>query len=1101
MGRVARNLTHTMNRFSSIRAIIAGAAALVAGLATPVFGQGVTSSDLSGFVSNEQGQPLAGATVTAVHTPTNTTFRGVTGVNGRFSFTGIPVGGPYLVTASSDGYKLEPVAGVYTQLGANTDVALVAVAEHVVQLEKFNVVGEVNDLDSATAGAGTVLSNRGIEAVPTVNRSFADLMKTNPFVTVRAGQQIQALGMNRRFNTITLDGAKIDDSFGLNSTGLFSLNNPFSLDAIEQFSVSLTPYDIRQSGFAGAAMNAVSKSGTNAFHGTVYDLFTDSNWQGKDVSGSLEGRRQPLKERVYGFTLGGPILKDRLFFFINFEKFIRDSSPVSPAFTPDASFLDAVQARLAQLPGSPDLGTFGGTDTSRLSDTKRLIKLDWNIAQGHRLSVRYSDTIGSQPNTGSINAASFSQPFLIPGQPASFPNGTTSLSSNFYDLGVKERVWAAQLFSTWTPDLRTQFNYSNTRQDSVRVNPIAFPEVRILNVPGTSSAGAPISGDNAFRFGTEISSMSNELHVKTQTFGGSADYTWRAFTFTLGADHESSDYFNIFRQGSYGYFDYANLAAFQNDTPFGFVRSVVQSDLPLADISKFEQTGVFTQVRWDPTSRLNVTLGLRVDYLGSPIAPTENTAFEQAFGLTNAGTIDGTTAPAPRLSFNYALDRERTTQLRGGVGVFLGRNPWVWISNSYGGTGVGRFLVGKVIVGVPSLADYLGGTYADPDPAFAFDPANPVGVTQAGDTSGAAASISLIRPGMKLPTIQRANLAIDRKVPRLDAIFTVEYIDTRQLSALFVDNMNLTPTTVGADGRQRFAGSTSSAPLVHGFGNVIRTRDVRAGASQYLSFSLTRPFKDDWSYSLAYTHGHATEAQSLGSSTANSQWQFNGVFNQNQIEVARSDYEVRDRIQASISREFRIARDLATTVSLYYEGRSGMPYSYVYANDLNGDGLATDLIAVPTGPDDARFDFSGMSAVQQDAYFAFLKSSGLSRYAGRYASRNAFLTPWQNRLDLRVVQELPAYKQVKIELFADFLNFGSWLSRDLFNYVELLNTTATNSGQGRQLGTATYTADGRVRPGITLDANNAVQFASVSTIVPNNDESRWKIQGGIRLKF
>ena len=173
----------------------------------------------------------------------------------------------------------------------------------------------------------------------------------------------------------------------------------------------------------------------------------------------------------------------------------------------------------------------------------------------------------------------------------------------------------------------------------------------------------------------------------------------------------------------------------------------------------------------------------------------------------------------------------------------------------------------------------------------------------------------------------------------------------------------------------------------------------------------------------------------------------------------------------------------------------------MYANDLNGDGLATDLIAVPTGPDDARFDFSGMSAVQQDAYFAFLKSSGLARYAGRYASRNAFLTPWQNRLDLRVVQELPAYKQVKIELFADFLNFGSWLSRDLFNYVELLNTTATNSGQGRQLGTATYTADGRVRPGITLDANNAVQFASVSTIVPNNDESRWKIQGGIRLKF
>jgi hypothetical protein len=261
--------------------------------------------------------------------------------------------------------------------------------------------------------------------------------------------------------------------------------------------------------------------------------------------------------------------------------------------------------------------------------------------------------------------------------------------------------------------------------------------------------------------------------------------------------------------------------------------------------------------------------------------------------------------------------------------------------------------------------------------------------------------------------------------------------------------------------------------------------------------------KNHWAYNIAYTRGKATDAQPLGSSTASSQWAFNTVFNQNTVEVARSDYEIKDRIQATLSREFTYLKGFKSTVSLYYEGRSGQPHSFVYSGDLNGDGnTSNDLVAVPTGLSDPRFDFSGMSSAQQTAYFAFLNTSGLSKYAGSYAPRNAFIGPWQNRLDLRFVQEIPTYRRLKLEFFADFMNFGSWLSKSVFNYVQEINNSTSNSNQIRILGNATYTAAGLIKPTATFDSTNSiVVLPATSTITVYNSDARWKIQGGIRLKF
>ena len=1100
--------------------VLAAATALTVLLSPSAFGQGVVSSGITGTIQDDTGKPVAGAAVTVVHVPTNSVASAVTGTNGRFRVSGLRVGGPYTVTAEADGYTIRGQNEVNLGLGADTDVTLLARSD-VLVLEKFVTSGAATDLDAAATGAGSVLNNRGLSNMPTSTRSFADMMKTNPFVTVRAFPQVTALGMNNRYNSITLDGARINDQFGLAGSGLFSLRNPFSLDAVENFSISLTPYDVTQSGFAGGSVNVVSKSGTNEFHGSAYYLYTSHKWQGEDVSGTNVGKRPtPFYERTWGATLGGPIIKNKLFFFVNYEKFSNPSGgPTEPGFTPTSAVLSALDAQFSALPGSPDFGTFGAAGSALEEDEKKLIKLDWNINDDHRLSVRYSRTEGNRPQFPEFRGfgAPSSMPTITPAP--SYVNGVTTTDSKFYTLAINEEVWAGQLFSNWSPDLRTEFAFSKNDSTSLRSTPVNLPEVVILGVPGTSDTGTSVSTNNALLYGTDYSSMGNGVISNGISFSGNGSYTWRDFTFKAGFDHEETDFENLFRNGSYGRFvyNYSPTLHLATDTPLAFARNVATEGFPGTDISKLEQTGYFAQAKWEPNQRLNVTFGLRYDVLGSPIAPTFNPAIVTAFGVRNDGTIDGTSRVAPRISFNYAVDQDRKIQVRGGLGVFLGRNPWVWISNSYGNAGFGRFTVSRTGSSArPNLTQYLAGSFTDADPVFKFDPEAPRGTSNL--TTGGG-DIAFIRDGLKLPTNLRGNLAADFKLPTLDAIVTVEYIHTNVMEALFYRNINLVPAGTGADGRTYFrriqtsTGNVIPLGTASPSGTTVNTRslsfsrafelsNVDAGSSDYVAVGIDRPFKNGWAYNVTYTRGRALEAQPAGSSTASSQWAFNVVFNQAEIEEVRSDYEIRDRLQASISKEFRFFERFKTTATLYYEGRSGQPYSYVYSGDLNFDGnSANDAVAVPTGASDPRFNFGSMSSAQQNAYFAFLDSSGLSKFAGGYAPRNSFIGPWQNRLDLHLSQEVKVAGPFAMEVFADFINFGSWLNKDLFNYVETLGANTSNSNQNRVLGNATYGADGRIIPTVTLGSDGNVSLPAASSFLPNNTDARWRIVAGVRLRF
>ena len=1071
-------------------------------LAPFAFAQGVVSSGLTGLIRDTGGRPVPGTSITVTHVPTGTVYTATSGESGRYNFRGLVVGGPYTLTATAPGKKPAEITEIVTQLGQDIDVNVSLAAADVVVMEKFKVAGTTDELDSNAAGAASLLTRDAILAQPTAQRSFADMARTNSAVTLRnvfgdrQEAMLTAVGQNNRFNSITLDGARINDQFGLNASGLQSFFNPLSLETAEQVSISVSPYDVRLSGFTGASVNVVTRSGTNTFHGSLYGYYTDQKYADKDVIGAGAGTRPFDERKTWGATLGGPLWKNKLFFFGNYEKFERTQAVSAPTMVPDSASLTAISNALNSIKSASgktfDTGTFGGGGLLVTEEEKKLYKIDWNLTKDHRLSVRYNETVGVLPQFGRSNSIGGTFTGILG---AAGPTATrgTALSSNYYSQNRTEEVWAATLNSQWMPDLKSEFKWSKTSYEQLTASPVVFPEVRIFGTSGVGSDGRAVNGTGVVVLGTEQFRHGNIIRVNTESYSGNADYFWKNFTFTGGFDREQSDFFNLFRQSSYGLFDYASLADLAADRPAAYTRAFYVNGTPAADLSDFAITGLFGQAKWDVSSTLNLTFGARLDLVESDSRPPLNQNFVNTFGTRNDGNVDGTQIVSPRVGFNWSADDSRTMQVRGGFGYFTGRAPWVFISNAYGNTGVGRFSQLASGAAAPQLATYLRNS---------FDFANPIGSSATDLDPNARREINLLQDGLKLPAVWRGNLAVERKLPFLDSTLTAEFIQTFNDKALFTDNMNIKPLVVtatsgpavGLDGRQRFnGGSTSAGATSLAFGNVIRVRNISEGRSTYASLALNRAMKNNWSYNVTYTRGSSREAQSFGQTVAVDGWSRNAVFNQNSVEVQRSDFEVRDRIQISYARRFEFKKGWRTTASLYYEGHTGNPYSYTYANDLNGDGIASnDVVYVPTGPTDPKIALTGMNAAQQAGYFAFLQSSGLSTYAGTYAPRNAFVQPWINQLDLRLTQKLPIYQPVEVELFFDFINFGYWLSRKTFGYTELFTATNNAVFYRRQMGNASYNAQGQIVPTYTADPANW-------TI--DNIASRWRVQFGATVRF
>ena len=1062
---------------------------------SPLLRAQLVSSGLTGLVRGTDGKALGGATVRAVYTPTNATFTAITNQQGRFNFRGLPVGGPYTLTANAGGYTGEPATEIYTQLGAEEEVVLTLKSD-VVVMERFVASASQSDLDASATGSGITFSSERIGNKPTSERSLADMISASPLVTLRdtfgdrEESQITAVGQNNRYNSIQIDGSRINDMFGLNATGLASFFNPLSLDTIEQLAVQVSPYDVRQSGFTGASVNAVTKSGTNKFKGSAYTYFRGDHLLGFRLQGynprenELTGAKiiPQLERSTYGATLGGPIWRDHIFFFANFEKFESSSAGRDPRFTPanEQQILQRLD-QITQAAGrSIDWGDPVTAQTSNTSEDEKIsAKIDWNINADHRLSIRYTTTEGEVPQFGNFAGASLNLNAVTGGILAA-PSG------HFYSQTREEKTIAGQLNSQWTPNFKTEVRYSQTKQDQFTPLNTVAPQVLITGVTGTDQINNTTVTNGAYTAGTEQFRQGNVIQVENKQMSATGDYFWKNFVFTGGYEREQTDFYNLFRNGSYGLVAYRNFADFLADTNAVITRNVYDPNVRnVADVADMATNGVFGQARWDVNNRLTIMAGLRYEFVESATPPL-NQAFLTATGFRNDGNLDGSSSLSPRLGFNLALDDERRTQIRGGVGHFFGRAPWVIFSNSWNAPGVGSFTLSSAEGQLPTtLTNYLRNN---------FDPANPIGTGT--DNPALRREVDWVDHGIELPQSWRGNIAIEQKLPFLDSVLSFEVVHSIVDEALFVTNENLRPTSVGADGRQRFAGnpSTTANARFPGYTAMIRVQNASVGESTYLTLQWTRPVKERWGFDIAYTRGKSTEAQSVGQTTAGGQWFRNATFNQNTVEEGTSDFEIRDRIQMALTRHFEFIKNWRTTVSLYYEGRTGNPYSWVFGSDLNGDGVSfNDRVAVPSGVNDPRFDFSQMTAAQRDAFLAYVASSELAAYAGGIAPKNAFTEPWANRLDLKFQQNIPISGPARLSLFFDFINFGAFLSKDFFGYTELAPFLSNGVFRTRTLTNATsYGPDGRIRPTFT---SNPVGFNI------DNGMSRWRIQLGAKLEF
>lgn len=1076
----------------------AAIAALSLLMATSGVAQVVTAG-LTGLVRNADGKAIANATVTAVHTETNASFKATTNADGRYTFRGLPVGGPYTVSATAEGANTVTKEDVYTELGSDVPVDF-SLKSDLLQLEKFTVTGESGALDASATGPVTLVTRAEIEIKPTTQRSFADLVSATPTVTLRSlsgdreEAQITALGQNNRYNSIMIDGNRINDQFGLNATGLASFFNPIAIDTVEQFSVLTNTPDVRYSGFTGATVNFVAKSGTNNFHGSAYYIFSGDHLAGLQMQGPdartlvTSGTKVvPSLERTSkGMTLGGPLWKDHAWFFINWEKLERIGAPNAAGLpTIDAADLATINARIAQIT-KVNYGGPGGNANSIADEEKKLAKVDWQIAPGHRLSVRYSTTEGQVPQFGSFTTTSFGSGLNNNSAFANLVGGAaTAYDSHFYAQTRKEKSYSAQLVSHWNPDLTSELKWSHVKQDQYTPTASIAPEIDIFNVKGVNAAGTAVT-NGVVVLGTERFRHGNEINVDTKNYSGNLDYVRGKVTYTVGADMENNHYRNLFRQFSYGVFNYASPADFLADAPRFFQRNF--TDLALkgdyAELSQYTQTGVFAQAKWNVNPRLDVQGGARYDWSSSDSRPAFNQQFLTDTGMRNDATIDGAKDVSPRFGFNLALDDARTTQLHGALGYYVGRAPWVFFSNAYGNTGAGTF--SSLTLPAGGLTGYL---------ANQFDPALPYGT--ATQTGSSRAEINLNDAEMHMPSLWRGTLSLDHKLKFLNSKLTVELVHSINDYAFFITNDNLKVRGWAADGRVYFFGnpSTQANALYPNYTNIYHLRNKRGvGKATYATISWDREMRNNWSFGLAYTRGESTEGQASGQTTASGMWQRNAVFNQGAVEEGTSDFEVKDRVQARLAYQFKWWRDLKTTASLYYEGRSGSPYSFAYSNDLNNDGMSgNDLVAIPTDVNDARFDFSGLPTAQRDAMFAYIASSGLAKYAGGYAPKNVFYQPWVNRLDLHVSQDIPLhFKGVKTELFLDFTNFGNFLSKSLFNYVYRAPSVVNDVFERKLVGNATInTTTGKISP---------TTWAPTDFLV-DNVMSRWRIQIGARLKF
>jgi outer membrane receptor for ferrienterochelin and colicin len=1079
-------------------------------LYTHVSGQGITTATISGIIVDQNSEPLPGANILAVHTPSGSEYGTSSRPDGRFTIVNARVGGPYVVTVSFVGYESQVRENVQLSLG-NTTTLEFKLAESGTQLEEL-VVTSSSVFNAERTGAASNISNRTIQSVPTITRGLRDFTKISPLANT-SGNGTSFAGANNRYNQFAIDGLVNNDVFGLAASGTNGGQTgiePISLDAIEEFQINVAPYDVRQGGFTGGGINAVTRSGSNKFQGSVYFFGNNQNLVG-DVNPNTDVKLKYPEYKDYqaGIRLGGPIIKNKVFFFVNGE-ITRSKTPLGfqPGTGESNISIDEVNRVVNTLETiAPDFnpGAYLGI-ADELNSNKWLAKVDWNINKNHKLTIRHSYTYGEN-----------------------IDNSRSSNQLRFYDNGVyfpsTTNSTGIELNSVFGDDISNRLLVGRTTVRDDR-DPLGTPfPYTLIN----------LTNGRSIIFGSENSSVANQLDQDNYTITDNLTFFRGQHTITLGTHNEFYKFYNLFVQNIYGNYAFRSLEDFESQagaTPvaptFYRVGYSFKEDGPLqteggSSFNAF-QFGLYAQDEWQATDRLKVTAGLRIDIPVFPDKPEGNEAFNTAYGEQGlTGTVpDSKILWSPRLGFNLDAFGNKDLQVRGGIGLFTGRVPFVWVSNQYSNNGQlnGTYSTGNSSSSGTPLTNGIG---------YVTDPhAQPLpGQVPIASVTPGRGAINIIDPDFRFPQVFRTNLAVDKALPwgltaTVEGIFSKTYNNVNFVNLNRVEQTNF--TFAGADTRPRYT-TTSTSPTASGytsagridpnFEEIVKLENTNEGYSYNVVFQLQKNFDKGFSGSLAYTYGESKDLNSGTSSVAYSNWQFvNNVNGLNSLPLTRSNYSLGSRIVGLVSyrKEYTIG---ATQISLFYNGQSGQPFSYRYNGDLNFDGTQNDLIYVPAQASDINLvsytitvDGSPVTVTPEEqwaALDAFIERDDyLSSRRGNYAERNGARTPFQHQFDLRLMQEFLVQTgniSNRLQLTLDVMNVGNLVNSDwgrqytlanqefaLVNFLGLRDDDPSAS-------TVDYSAN---VPRFTYNAGGQTNGKAWAA---NDFFSRWRMQIGLRYIF
>lgn len=1040
----------------------------------------VTTSGISGKVTAE-GELLIGATVQAVHEPSGTTYGTVTNADGRYSLQGMRTGGPYTVEVSYVGFQKAVYKSITLQLG-ETYLLDVKLTESLSLDEVVVTASKAALFNSQKTGAAQNFNQSQIQATPSVSRSIFDVTKMNP-LGVNTASGMSFAGSSNKYNSFQIDGITNNDVFGLSSSGTNGGQagaNPISLEAIEEIQVVIAPYDVRQGGFTGGGINAITKSGTNTFHGSAYWYYNNENFYGKTPGKDAKERKKlgDQSSATYGFTLGGPIVKDKLFFFANYER-VKETYPSSNNIGSTESNLDVKEVdqivnKISQLTGGYNAGGYGPQDIDTYSN-KILTRLDWNINEQNKFTVRYS---------------------FLDGRKMVFSNSVSSakLNDNGYFMNNKTHSLVSELNTQFTPSWSNEFRFGWTYVRDYR-DPIGqpLPNITINNLINN---GDPTK-KSSLELGTERNSAANALDQDIFTLEDNLIWNKGNHTITLGTHNEFFHMKNLYITNIYGSYVYNSLDDFltvgtanevlPNSYEYSYSNEKITGTDRWAPVFGAAQLGFYAQDEWKVTNRFSMTYGLRLDIPLLFDKPRANEVFNSSTVATSMGLATDqmpTTKVlwSPRVGFRWSLNEDRTTLLRGGAGIFTGRVPFVWISNSFGNAGVEMVRTAYS----SSLGNYPSDFKFNIDPNKQYkDPNAKVPTSE----------VDVMAKNFRFPSVFRVNLAVEQMLP-FGIRGTLEGLYSKTLNNILYENINYQwkgeTLNNGGDDRPVYEKQDNH------FTQVMLLKNTSKGYTFNITTKLEKSFDFGLNAMIAYTYGQAKSLNDGNSSQAYSGWKYNATYyGDMNPELTWSMFDVRNRVIGSVSYRKEYAKHFATTVSLFYNGQTGGRYSLLDYTDLNKDGYRNDLMYVPTDAELEKMVFTDIhsnnntvtAAEQKDALIKWIEGNGeLRKSKGTHIKRNQMTLPFEHHFDFHFAQDFfvdIAGQRNTIQLNFDIINVGNLLNKKWGMYYQ------TNSGYD-------------LTPLTTKIGTNGAtyQFYDPGEMYTNtNITSRWHAQVGLKYIF